>query len=466
MLPQEFIARMEGLLGPEEMAAFLKSYEGKRAQALRVNTQKISLEEFLPRAPFSLRPVPWAEAGFYYGEEDRPGRHPYHEAGLYYMQEPSAMAVAALAEARPGERVLDLCAAPGGKTGQLGAAMEGRGLLVANEIHPARAKILSQNVERMGISNSLVLNETSEALALRFPGFFDRIVVDAPCSGEGMFRKEEQALLQWSAQQVERCAKRQGKILEQAARMLRPGGRLVYSTCTFAPEENEGSVSCFLKENPKFQVEEVPAWEGFAPGQPQWVGGQKEIRRTFRLWPHRLEGEGHYVAVLRKALDGEEKLPGETKGRASRGKPSRGRAAAFQAEQEAFRIYEAFARENLRQIPRGEPLLFGEQLYLLPCALELSGLKVLRAGLHVGTVSKGRFTPSHALALHLRAQDALRSCPLGGDSPQAYAYLRGEALPWEGEKGWCLVLVDGYSLGWGKAGGGLLKNHYPKGLRR
>lgn len=487
MLPQEFTMRMENWLGQEEMAAFLKSYERKRAQALRVNTQKISLGEFLRIAPFSLRPVPWAGAGFYYGEEERPGRHPYHEAGLYYMQEPSAMAVAALAEARPGERVLDLCAAPGGKTTQLGVAMEGKGLLVANEIHPARAKILAQNVERMGISHGLVLNEDPEALAERFPEFFDRIVVDAPCSGEGMFRKEEQALLQWSVGEINLCAQRQVKILDQAARMLRPGGRLLYSTCTFAPEENEGSVTSFLNRHPEFRVEQVSAYEGFAPGQPQWVCGAKEVEHTFRLWPHRLEGEGHYVAVLEKygssvRPSGEQNLLGRRKdcsltarqntlgGQVKRGDSrrtsSRGKAAGRQAEQEAYRVYQAFARENLRQTPQGEPVLFGEQLYLMPCALELSGLRVLRAGLHVGTVSKGRFTPAHALALHLKAQDALRCCLLEADSCEVEAYLRGEALPWEGEKGWCLVLVDGYSLGWGKAGGGLLKNHYPKGLRR
>jgi NOL1/NOP2/sun family putative RNA methylase len=448
-LPQEFQKKMQKLLG-EEYGQFLESYQREPLQALRVNTLKMPVEEFQSISPFSLRPVPWASEGFYYEKVDRPGKHPYHEAGLYYIQEPSAMAVGALALPKPGERVLDLCAAPGGKTTHLASAMKGQGLLISNEIHSARAKILSTNVERMGIPNAIVTNETPESLAGRFPGFFDRIVVDAPCSGEGMFQKEEQAILQWSPENVSMCAGRQQAILEEAAKMLRPGGSLVYSTCTFAPEENEGTVSTFLKKHSEFSICQVPVFQGFSPGRPEWVDALPETAGTFRLWPHHLEGQGHFAAVLKKegeafSQEYSRKLP--------------------QVDRATFQLYETFTSENLTKRPEGIPVLFGEQLYFLPCAISLKGLKVLRAGLHMGTVKKNRFEPSHALALSLKKQDVLRSFCLDSKSLETAAYLRGESLQAEGEKGWRLVLVDGFSLGWGKQTGGTLKNHYPKGLR-
>lgn len=472
-LPKLFEEKMEGLLGTE-YEAFLAGYEKERHQALRVNPNRITAEEFAQISPFSLQPVPWAKNGFYYGAEDRPGKHPWHEAGVYYIQEPSAMAVAELADARPGERVLDLCAAPGGKSTQLAAAMEGQGLLVSNEIHPARAKILSSNVERMGIPNAVVTNEPPERLSSHFPAFFDRIVVDAPCSGEGMFRKEEQAVLQWSQENVELCAARQQDILEEAAKMLRPGGVLVYSTCTFAPEEDEESVVRFLLKHPEFSVKSTEACEGFASGRPDWAKLSEEEKRnvspekldairtsvqaTFRLWPHKLEGEGHYAAVLAKAggKDAESKISAPSVGKAER---------TDRKTQEAMKLYEAFTADTLVHCPEGVPMLFGEQLYLLPCTLELKGLKVLRPGLHLGTLKKNRFEPAHALALRLKAEDVKRSISYPADSGEIQAWLSGESLPGDDGKGWTLVETDGFPLGWGKMAGGTLKNHYPKGLR-
>lgn len=448
-LPQDFKDRMQKMLATE-FDAFLQSYEEERAQSLRVNTLKISKDEFIRLSPFQLRGVPWVSEGFYYEKGDHPGKHPYHEAGLYYIQEPSAMAVATLAEVKPGERVLDLCAAPGGKTTQLAAALQGKGLLISNEIHPARAKVLAQNVERMGISNAIVTNETPQSLAKRLPEFFDRIVVDAPCSGEGMFRKDEAAQSHWSIQNVAMCAQRQAEILQCAAKMLRPGGTLVYSTCTFAPEENEGSISTFLNENPGFSIKKITAYEGFMPGRPEWAKAVPEVRDTFRLWPHRLEGEGHYVAVLQKQGDSPareiiEKLP--------------------VIDHVAWQLYTQFAKENLVHKLQGTPILFGDQLYLMPYPLPLKGLKVLRAGLHLGTCKKNRFEPAHALALALKAEDVRCSCNLKSNDSRIRAYLKGETITSEGEKGWQMVCVDGYSIGWGKLSGNILKNHYPKGLR-
>ena len=435
MLPEEFLVRMERLLG-EEYADFLASYQRPRNVGLRFNPLKTKP---LP-LPFLRQPVSWEPNGFYYDPASRPGLHPYHEAGVYYLQEPSAMSAARLLDARPGERVLDLCAAPGGKSTQLAAAMQGEGLLVCNEYHPARAKILSRNIERMGVANALVLNEDTKKLAGFFPNFFDKILVDAPCSGEGMFRKEEAAVTDWSRQTVEKCARRQLEILENAGKMLRGGGRLVYSTCTFAPEENEGVIAAFLASHPDFSVEQTHApW--FAPGRPDWVaGGRAELANTFRLWPHRLRGEGHFAAVLRREDAQFCAAPEEP-------------ASALPPDYVA-----------LPTLPQGKAISFGQEIFWAPTQLpRLRGLRVLRPGLALGQALKGRFEPAHALALW--AKDAPQNVNYAADSEEIAKYLHGEALPGQ-QKGWTLVQVDGFSIGWAKGANGLLKNHYPKGLRR
>lgn len=473
MLPEKFLERMQNMLG-EEYPAFLESLSGKRYRALRLNPLKTRIQEGKEKLPFTLSPVPWTKNGFYYEEEEQPGKHPYHEAGLYYIQEPSAMApvprlmeerasaaaiperqeehvsAAAIPErqeepATPG-RILDLCAAPGGKSTQIAEYMRGRGMLITNEIHPQRAKILSENIERMGISNAIVLNETPESLSKRFIAFFDRILVDAPCSGEGMFRKNDNAGEEWSEENVALCAERQDGILDCAAAMLKPGGRLVYSTCTFAPAEDEGSVSRFLETHPDFYLE-----------------------KEERLMPHKIKGEGHFLAVLHRE-------GGQLK------------SAAAAGTEKSFTLKDCrefldFAKEALtipaEELTEGKILLrFGEQLYMAPAETpSLRGLKVLRPGLHLGTVKKNRFEPSHALALFLKKEQVVHAVNLACDGIAVRKYLEGQtltigagcdvemadaALP----KGWCLVCVDGYSLGWGKAAGAVLKNHYPKGLRK
>ena len=457
MLPTLFLQRMQALLGTE-YPAFLAAYDRPRNVGLRLNPLKTKTPPDLSR--FGLTPVPWADGGYYYNMDSRPGLSAYHEAGLYYLQEPSAMAPAGLLDVRPGMKVLDLCAAPGGKTTQLAAALQGQGLLVCNEINPKRARILARNVERLAVANALVLNEHPQRLAERFSGFFDRILVDAPCSGEGMFRKEEAAVADWSPETVEMCARRQLEILRCAAGMLAPGGRLVYSTCTFAPQENEGTVSRFLAEAPDFTVAAAEApW--FAPGRPDWVENPAPgIERTFRLWPHKLSGEGHYAAVLEKRNDSavETARCGRPSDLPSRGRPRR----AAPTDPEA--LLQAFCKETGAALPEGRLLEFGQSLLLVPDGMpELHGLKVLRAGLELGQVLKNRFEPAHAWALWLKIARSAADFP--ADSPEIAAYLRGQTLSGP-QTGWTLVTADGLSLGWAKGSGGSLKNHFPKALRR
>lgn len=431
MLPEGFLTRMRTQLG-EEYEDYLKSLELPRAVALRFDPRKGKA----PQLPFLLQPVPWEQSGWYYDPAARPGLHVYHDAGVYYLQEASAMAPVVLLDPQPGERVLDLCAAPGGKSTQIAGRMAGEGFLLCNEIHPKRARILAGNIERMGIANALVTNEEPQTLADRFPGFFDRVLVDAPCSGEGMFRKEQAAVEDWSQETVEMCARRQGKILDAAAKLLRPGGRLVYSTCTFAPEEDEGAVEAFLAAHPEFVPENVEApW--FVPGS----------NGSFRMWPHKLRGEGHFAAVLKKA---EGEAP-ET-------------AAAARGET-LPKVWEEFARElGIRLTENGKAISFGSSLFWAPEEMpDIGRLRVLRPGLELGTVKKDRLEPAHALALWLT--DCARTESFPAESGEIRAYLHGDVIP-SRKKGWCLVQADGYSLGWGKGDGRVLKNHYPKGLRR
>ncbi len=429
MLPEAFLTRMRDQLGAE-YGAFLESLERPRAVALRFNP----LKGQRPNLPFAGESVPWEPEGCYYDPASRPGLHVYHEAGVYYLQEASAMSPVALLDPQPGERVCDLCAAPGGKTTQIAGRMGGDGFLLCNEINPKRAKILSQNIERMGVSNSLVANETPDRLAKKFPGFFDRVLVDAPCSGEGMFRKEEAAVTDWSQDTVEMCARRQAEILEAAACLVRPGGRLVYSTCTFAPEEDEEAVSAFLAGHPEFRPDPQEApW--FVPGE----------NASYRMWPHKLLGEGHFAAVLRKS-GGEEGEISTAKG------------------EKLPKVWQEFAKTMGISLPAGKAVSFGTTLYWAPEALpDLAGLKVLRPGLELGQVKKDRFEPAHALALWLK--DCACTQAYAPESPEIKAYLHGDVVP-SCQKGWCLVKAGSYSIGWGKGDGRVLKNHYPKGLRR
>lgn len=463
-LPQDFIDRMQRELG-KEAEAFFSSYEQKKTYGLRMNPLKYGGSLSSAHLPFSLSPVPWAKEGFFANPEEHPGKHPLHEAGAYYIQEPSAMSVVSLLAPMPGEIICDFCAAPGGKSTGIAGRMQGEGLLISNEISPARAKILSQNMERFGVTNCVVTNEPPEKMSKAFPQFFDKILVDAPCSGEGMFRKDEQAVKEWGLSQIEICRKRQAMILEEADKMLRPGGILVYSTCTFAPEENENQIADFLKKHPDYILED---WRDFLPQNCGLTGGRKwsgtpdnmEIEKTLRLWPHLLQGEGHFAARLRKTGE----FP------AKKNKNIRKRKTINFHDFENFYdkfLYPTLASGNVSKAFQagGTFHSFGNELYLIPPAMKsLEGIKILRAGLQLGTQKKNRFEPSHALAMALLPKETAQTYVC--DEENVLSFLRGESLSCDSQlQSWTLVTYQGISVGWGKANQGTLKNHYPKGLR-
>ncbi|MBC5582073.1 NOL1/NOP2/sun family putative RNA methylase [Anaerofilum sp. BX8] len=448
-----FIERCDRLL-PGGYRAFFPP-AGAPFRGVTVNTLRLPTEAFGAHAPFRVEKSPFCPAGFYLLEEGGAGLHPYHHAGVYYVQEPSASAPAALLGVRPGERVLDLCAAPGGKTAQLGAALQGKGLLVANEFVSKRAAVLLSNIERMGIANAVVTNESAERLAEAFPGYFDRILVDAPCSGEGMFRKEPEALRQHSQRLIDSCAALQRELLASAAAALRPGGVLVYSTCTFSPEENEGTVGAFLREHLDFVLEDTSAQFG-CPGHASCCGeGLIEVEKVRRIYPVH-GGEGQFMARLRKVGEGAALVPG------------RGRLAPEKLPREAQRFLES----SFPELCGAPAARHGARALLLPWEPVFlpKNLRVLRAGVLAGELVPGRgrdarFEPHHSLYMAFGGKCANR-LELPVLDARVAAWLRGEQIAAPGQAaGYAAVTVDGFPLGFGKAGGGSLKNHYPKGLR-
>lgn len=421
-MTDEYLRRMQKIL--PDFEKYKACLDQAPYKGIRVNTLKISVSEFKEISPFALEQVEWEPDGFLIGEE-KPGRSVYHDAGLFYVQEPSAMCAAPLLEVKPGERVLDLCSAPGGKGTQLAQSMRGKGILVLNEKIADRAKILLQNVERMGIVNAVVTNADPSELSERLEGYFDKVLVDAPCSGEGMLRKEAAAAENWSLSNVEMCAARQKKILESAAKLVTPGGMLVYSTCTFSEEEDERNVEWFVREFPQF-----------------------ELLSQRKIYPHREKGEGHFAALFRKC-DGEK---------------VRFRAWKPFADKKSLASWKEFEREFLKKPLCGEFLTFGKNICLVPAELfSLDGLRVLRAGLLLGENAGKRFEPAHALAMGADRNNLTKIADL--DDEQILRYLHGEELPPRDLQGWCVAAYHGYPIGLAK-NAGALKNHYPKGLRR
>lgn len=501
-LPELFLKRMNLFLG-EEYEAFLQSYEEPRYAGIRVNMLKIDVDTFRRISPFELRPIPWCESGFYVDETLKPGKHPYYHAGLYYIQEPSAMAPVEVLNVKPGNTVLDLCAAPGGKSTQIAAKLQGEGLLVTNDISADRTKALAKNIELYGVRNAVVLNETPEAISASFPHFFDRILIDAPCSGEGMFRKDEDMARQWETHSVEKCTVMQRDILKCAAALLAPGGRIVYSTCTFSPEENEARIAAFLDENPDFEVIPLPQDQGFSSGRPDWLEllGEKssisaetvaQTKECGRLWPHLIQGEGHFIAVLQhQGTSGQTErfhqlssppptkefsrpknaLKGQQRGKVGNNR----KEGPVWNEQDVMELWSDFAQASLKVSLQGTPLKFGDNIYQSPLPKRaLDGLKTVRPGWYVGSVKNGRFSPGHPLATALHKEESIRTLELSMDG-EVIRYLKGETLEIPPEriecqegivpKGYVLITADGFSLGWGKWLDGLLKNEYPAGWR-
>ena len=430
-LPEQFIENMKKQLPENEWEAFFACYENKPYKGVRLNPLKGGMDELKGILPFLGEQVAWEKNG-YYTDEEKLGASPYHFAGLFYSQEPSAMCAAPLLEVQEGEKVLDLCSAPGGKGTQLACAMNGKGLIVLNEPISSRAKILSQNVERMGIKNAVVLNEYPETLAKRFAGYFDKILVDAPCSGEGMFRKNsEEALAEWSEENVAMCAERQASILDCATEMLKKGGRLVYSTCTFAYAEDEGQVCDYLQKHTEMRL----------------------IKQE-KLYPHKVKGEGHFAALFEKT-----EKTGEW--------DSRIKTAKNSVTQKSERAYRDFEKTFFHEKFSFRLFENNGVLYELPEEVfDWKGLNILRVGIRLGEVKNDRFEPAHSLVACVKASECKRALNLPLADNRVEQYLHGEMIEGDIPNGWCLVCVDGYPLGLGKAVNGSIKNHLPKGIRK
>lgn len=486
MLPIEFKQRITEQLG-EKADDFMRTSDEPYVKSLRINHMK-NPDMILPYGSLdacmmlSKSKIAWEESGIYYYEDDdsdkikqnavclkSPGKSPLHAAGAYYIQEASAMLPVSMLDVNDsGMKVLDLCAAPGGKTTQIADKMKGRGILVCNEIVKDRARILSENIERMGVINALVVSSDPNPLSDRFYHFFDRILVDAPCSGEGMFRKHPEAVAEWSTENVNMCAKRQDNILDCAAKMLAVGGRIVYSTCTFSPEEDEGSVERFLCRHPEFSLVKME-----------------------KLYPNEVRGEGHFSACFvykgyesvnqsGRETNNDNVNAGDSITNKKKKKNVQGRIAPSRQQLEIVSNFFTSILNNdpevkksvsadmlLKALDTGDRLyMFGDRVYMAPYDMpSIQGMSVLRAGLELGTVIKDRFEPAHALALALSPNDVRNYIDFESDSEKVGAYLRGQTVNHEGEKGWYLVCTQGISLGWGKLTGNILKNHYPKGLR-
>ncbi|MCR1840329.1 RsmF rRNA methyltransferase first C-terminal domain-containing protein [Murimonas intestini] len=478
-LPEAFADKMKNILG-KEYEAFEAGYDMPRQYGLRVNTLKISTEKFEHIAPFHLTKIPWIENGYYYEEEDAPSRHPYYYAGLYYLQEPSAMTPASRLPVNPGEKVLDLCAAPGGKATELGARLRGEGLLVANDISASRAKALLKNVEVFGIPNSFLINEVPGNISDRFEEFFDKILVDAPCSGEGMFRKEPEVMKAWSEDKPAACARVQKEIILQAAKMLRPGGMLLYSTCTFSPEENEQVIQYLLDNREDFELVPAKGYDGFSEGRPDLAGGNEELKKCVRIWPHKMQGEGHFLALLHKKGDSlntgaaavtSAVQDGQQKEEKAVVPASEGLKGAKNITKTDKAVLEEFFCDVYMDIDWSRVEIRKGQVYYVPGALgEQRGVNFLRNGLYLGELKKDRFEPSQSFAMALHKSDYRICLNFPWTDSRVSKYLRGETvtvddMPIKRQRGWQLICVNGYPLGWGKLVNGLLKNKYLPGWR-
>ena len=454
-LSEEYLNRMRDLLGEEEFSAYLKSFDEERLYGLRVNTAKVTPEAFPELVSWDLKPVPWIPNGFYYEGTERPAKDPYYYAGLYYLQEPSAMTPAMLLPVEPGDRVLDLCGAPGGKSTELGVKLAGKGVLISNDISNSRAKALLKNLELWGISNICVTSETPDKLADVFGPWFDKILIDAPCSGEGMFRKDDDMVKSYEERGPEYYSEIQKEITDQAVRMLAPGGLLLYSTCTFSRCEDEEIICHILENHQEMELIRLPLFEGASGG----IG----LDGCIRLFPHKIKGEGHFISLLRKNGGGAERTAAGSRER-SRTEPQGKKAPALPTELTDF-----LALMN-REFEDSRIMIKNDSVYYLPeNFVPAKELRYLRTGLLLGELKNKRFEPGQALAMTLHAEDFRQTISWKKEDDRVIRYLKGETIsltPEEGPvKGWCLVCVDGYPLGFAKGTGMALKNKYYPGWR-
>jgi 16S rRNA C967 or C1407 C5-methylase (RsmB/RsmF family)/NOL1/NOP2/fmu family ribosome biogenesis protein len=452
-LPGAFQDRMRELLG-DEAPAFLDALRRPAERAVRANPLKLDPAELPALLGIDPDPVPWCREGFFLPQGARVGDTVAHAAGLCYVQEPSAMAVGEALDVRPGQRVLDLAAAPGGKSTLIAGRLGATGVVVANELQRSRVQALADNLDRWGSWRTAIASDTVTRLADRLPASFDRVLLDAPCSGEGLFRRNPAAAAQWRPGHVRGSADRQRGLLADAARLVRPGGVLVYSTCTFAPEENEQQIAGFLAAHPDWELGPIPWHEDFAPGRPDWApGSPPELTRTVRLWPHRLRGEGHFIAKL---------VPRAT-GSGATGSRATGSGAAGSQFRGVMEGWRGFAADALAGEMPGVTVV-GERVYgVADQEMASAGVRMVRPGLLLGRQRPGRFEPAHALGMALDPTVGRRVRVV--DDREAAAWMRGETLEDSGPGGWTLVVWDRWPLGWGRGVGGTLKNHYPKGLR-
>lgn len=455
-LPVAFEQKMKEMLGPD-YENYLASFECDAYQGLRVNTAKISVEDFIKLSPYELKQVSWCPNGFYYDKAQKPAKHPFYFAGLYYIQEPSAMTTASLLPVEEGDMVLDLCAAPGGKSTELAAKLNGTGLLVTNDISNSRAKALLKNMEVFGVGNALVTSEPPNELTKRFPEFFDKILIDAPCSGEGMFRKQGNMTKAWEKNGVDLFVGLQCSILKEAVTMLKPGGIMIYSTCTFSKEENEQAIEYLLSLDDSLHLQELPLFDGFDKGHPEWgLTGNEELTKCRRLWPHRIDGEGHFVAMVRK--DRNQAAAPITEYIFSKERLSREAVDFIESIRYPFDLSRMdVQKERVFYIPEKMPYV--------------KGLRILRCGLYMGDMKKNRFEPSQSLAMFLKASQFPNSICLSVADERVIKYLKGETIELEENErnaykdGICLICVEQYPLGFGKLSKGTIKNKYLPGWR-
>ncbi|MGC9347143.1 MAG: methyltransferase RsmF C-terminal domain-like protein [Anaerolineae bacterium] len=451
--PDDFTSRMSAWLGSEALPFFRAL--GKQDYGLRLNPRRGSLETLRGRIPWETEPIPWCPEGLLLKEEASIGTHSYHTAGVYYSQDPSAMAATVLLDPRPGEWILDLAAAPGSKATHIGARLQGEGVLVANDIARHRTTVLAMNLERMGVTNSIVTNASPDRLAGVWPGLFDAMLVDAPCSGEGTFSRDAQSVRNWSVDTVKSYAYRQHRMLDEAAPLVRPGGRILYGTCTFSPEENEGVIAGFLDQHPDFAIEDLAPLPGMDRGHPEWIDAPTDLERAGRFWPHKAAGHGHFYTLLRRRGEPPDDLPAQWEDEDMPGR--------------VFDLYEKTLNQALEIPPPEKGLILTEDddCYITPMAPGLwAEVPVLRPGWWVASLRHGKIYPDHASAMALRADQVRATVDLKPEERRLETYLNGGFWTDKGKNGFALVTVDSFPLGWAKRGGGRMRSRYPVHLRR